>query len=218
MSNDNASRSGRTNGAAPMGSTVAIVVTAIAVILAFLILRKVNEGTADTSTSKPNDTSEQVTTTLDGGQVTTASTAAPSTTITLITTGTKVQVANASTQNGVAKQMSDVLGTKGFSMAEAVSASLKLPVSKVYYKADDPAALDVANSIAALFGGITVEPSGLPVPTETGAWAEGSGVILMLGDDFAGKTLAQISGAPTTGTTTPPTTVATGATVAPVTT
>jgi hypothetical protein len=212
MSNDNASRSGRTNGAAPMGSTVAIVVTAIAVILAFLILRKVNEGSTDTSSSKPNNTSAQSTTTLDGSQVTTGSTEAPTTTAPLITTGTKVQVANASTQNGVAKQMSDVLGTKGFSMAEAVSASVKLSVSKVYYKADDPAALDVANSLASLFGGIAVEPSGLPVPAGEGAWAEGSGVILMLGDDFAGKTLAQISGAPTTGTTTPPTTAAAGVT------
>ena len=208
MSNDNASRSGRTNGAAPMGSTVAIVVTAIAVILAFLILRKVNEGSTDTSSSKPNNTTAQSTTTLDGSQVTTASTAAPSTTLVLVTTGTKVQVANASTQNGVAKQMSDVLGTKGFSMAEAVSASVKLPVSKVLYKADDPAALDVANSLASLFGGIAVEAQGLPVPAGEGAWAEGSSVILLLGDDFAGKTLAQISGAPTTGTTTPATTVA----------
>ena len=218
MSNDNASRSSRTNGAAPMGSTVAIVVTAIAVILAFLILRKVNEGTSDTSTSKPNDTTSQSSTTLDGGQVTTASTAAPTTSLVLVTTGTKVQVANASTQNGVAKQMSDVLATKGFTMAEAVSASVKLPVSKVLYKSDDPAALDVANSIAALFGGIAVEAQGLPVPAGEGAWAEGSGVILLLGDDFAGKTLAQIGGQPTTGTTTPPTTVAAGVTVAPVTT
>lgn len=212
MSNDNASRSGRTNGAAPMGSTVAIVVTAIAVILAFLILRKVNEGSSDTSSSKPDNSSAQSTTTLDGSQVTTGSTPAPTTSLVLVTTGTKVQVANASSQNGVAKQMSDVLATKSFSMAEAVSASVKLPVSKVIYKADDPAALDVANSIAALFGGIVVEPSGLPVPAGEGAWAEGSGVILLLGDDFAGKTLAQIGGAPTTGTTTPPTTVAAGVT------
>lgn len=218
MSNDNASRSGRTNGAAPMGSTVAIVVTAIAVILAFLILRKVNDSSGDTSSSKPNDTTSATSTTLDPTQVTTASTVAPSTTLALVTTGTKVQVANASTQNGVAKQMSDVLATKGFSMAEAVSASVKLPVSKVLYNADDPNAKPVADSLAALFGGIAVETQGLPVPAGEGSWAEGSGVILLLGDDFAGKTLAQISGQPTTGTTTPPTTVATGATVAPVTT
>lgn len=212
MSNDNASRSGRTNGAAPMGSTVAIVVTAIAVILAFLILRKVNEGTSDTSSSKPENTSSQSTTTLDGSQVTTGSTIATTTTLNLVTTGTKVQVANASTQNGVAKQMSDVLATKGFSMAEAVSASVKLPTSKVLYNADDPNAKLVADSLAALFGGIAVEAQGLPVPAGEGSWAEGSGVILLLGDDYAGKTLAQISGAPTTGTTTPPTTVAAGVT------
>ncbi len=205
MSNDNAKRSTRTNGAAPMGSTVAIVVTAIAVILAFLILRKVNDDTSDASTSKPDATSAQSTTTLDGAVVA-QPTIPPTTELVLVTIGTKVQVANASTQNGVAKQMSDVLGTKGFLMADAVSASVKLPVSKVLYNADDPAAKPVADSLAALFGGIVVEAQGVPVPAGEGAWAEGSGVILLLGDDFAGKTLAQISGVPTTGTTTPPTT------------
>ena len=44
MSNDSAGRTTRsTSGGAPMGSTVAIVVTALAVILGFLILRKVND-------------------------------------------------------------------------------------------------------------------------------------------------------------------------------
>ena len=204
MSNDNAKRTTRTNGAAPMGSTVAIVVTAIAVILAFLILRKVNDDTSEASTSKPDATSAQSSTTLDGAVVT-QPTVPPTTEVVLVTIGTKVQVANASTQNGVAKQMSDVLGTKGFSMAVAVSASVKLPVSKVLYKADDPAAKPVADSLAALFGGIAVEAQGVPVPAGAGAWAEGSSVILLLGDDFAGKTLAQINGEPTTGTTTPPT-------------
>jgi hypothetical protein len=203
MSNDNAKRTTRTNGAAPMGSTVAIVVTAVAVILGFLILRKVNDNTSDAS-SKPSVTTSEVTTTLDGAVVT-QPTVPPTTELVLVTIGTKVQVANASTQNGVAKQMSDVLGTKGFLMADAVNASVNLPVSKVLYNADDPAAKPVADSLAALFGGIVVEAQGVPVPAGEGAWAEGSSVILMLGDDYAGKTLAQIGGEPTTGTTTPPT-------------
>jgi len=203
MSNDNASRPGRTNGAAPMGSTVAIVVTAVALILGFLILRKVNDG--DTAVSKPGDTSAAVTSTVAGAG-TTQPVIVTTSTAPLVTTGTKVQVANASTQNKVAAQMSDVLATKGFLMAEAVSATVKLSVSKVFYNADDPAAKPVAESLATLFGGIVVEPSGLPVPAGEGKWAEGSGVILMLGDDFAGKTLAQIGGQPATGTTTPPTT------------
>ena len=38
MSNENAGRTGRTNGAAPMGSTVAIAVTLVALVLGFLIL------------------------------------------------------------------------------------------------------------------------------------------------------------------------------------
>ncbi|MEN9647030.1 MAG: hypothetical protein RL238_3699, partial [Actinomycetota bacterium] len=48
MSNDSAGRTPRsTSGGAPMGSTVAIVVTAVAVILGFLILRQVGNSDSD---------------------------------------------------------------------------------------------------------------------------------------------------------------------------
>jgi LytR cell envelope-related transcriptional attenuator len=117
-----------------------------------------------------------------------------------------VQVANASSVDGAAGRMSTALGGKGFEMAEAVSATEKLEVSKVIYNADDPAALPVATSLAEVMGGIAVEAAGLPIPVPSGNWAEGSGVVLMLGNDSASKTLAQISGVPTTGTTIPPTT------------
>ena len=57
-------------------------------------------------------------------------------------------------------------------------------------------------SLAALFGGIAIEARGLPIPVApTGNWAEGSGVVLMLGNDSAGKTLAEVGGAPVTGVT-----------------
>ena len=60
MSNENAGRTGRTNGAAPMGSTVAIVVTGIALLLGFLILRKVNDNDSG-STVKPDTTTSVAT-------------------------------------------------------------------------------------------------------------------------------------------------------------
>jgi|JI7StandDraft_1071085.scaffolds.fasta_scaffold179964_2 hypothetical protein len=208
MSNDTANRTGRTNGASPMGSTVAIVITVVAVILGIFILRKVNDEGG--STSANTNTTNAAVTTLDP----TATTEPPvientTTTIGLIVEGTQLQVANASNQDGVAGQMSAVLATKGFTMAEAVSASEKLEFSKVLYNASDPAAKAVAESLAAFFGGIEVAAQGLPVPVASGNWAEGSGVVLMLGNDFAGKTLDQIAGIPTTGTTAPAVTTTT---------
>ncbi len=206
MSNENAGRPGRTNGAAPMGSTVAIGVTLIALVLGFLILRKVNDGGDSSGTVKPGVTTGVTTTTIDPAVPVVPVTELTTTTLANVTTGTKVQVANASSVDGAAGNMSKALSGKGYDMAEAVSASEKLDVSKVLYNADDPNALPVATSLAALFGGIEVAPQGVPVPVASGNWAEGSGVVLMLGNDSANKTLAQISGAPATGVTVPPTT------------
>lgn len=206
MSNENAGRTGRTNGAAPMGSTVAIVVTLVALVLGFLILRKVNDS-GDSTTAKPNESSSiAVSTTLDPAAAV-SSTVAPVTTLpALVTTGTKVQVANASSIDGAAARMSTAVGARGFELAEPVSASEKLDLSKVLYNADDPAALAVATSLAALMGDIEVVAQGVPVPVASGNWGEGSGVVLMLGNDIAGKTLAEISGEPATGVTVAPTT------------
>lgn len=203
MSNDNAGRTSRPTAGAPMGSTVAIVVTLVALVLGFLILRKVNDdsssdgtggGGGGTTTTSLDLTSSTV------GQSTTTST-------TLVKTGTKVQVANASTQGGVAGQMTTALSGAGFDMATATNTAngLKSNPSKVLYDANDPNAKAVAESVAAVLGGLTVEAAPTPPPVESGTFAEGSGVILLLGDDLAGKTLSQIQGQPTTGTTVPTT-------------
>lgn len=209
MSNDNAGRTGRpgrTNGAAPMGSTVAIVVTFVALLLGFLILRKVNDDDGGGGTVKPSVTESTLptATTLDPTASTTATTVETTTTLAAVTTGTKVQVANASTVDGAAGKMTTALTTKGFEMAEAVSASEKVDNSKVLFSPDVPEAEAVAKTLAAMLGNIEVAAQGIPTPTASGNWAEGSGVILMLGNDYAGKTLAEISGQPATGVTVPP--------------
>ncbi len=204
MSNDNAGRPSRsTGGNAPMGSTVAIVVTAVAVILGFLILRKINDN-GSSGTTKP-DTSTSTSTTIDTSSSVDQTT---STTQALITQGTKVQVANASNASGTAKQMTTALSGKGFDTADPTNATVspKLDLTKVIYDASNPAALPVASSVALVLGGVTVEASPTPPPVEAGAFAEGSGVIVLLGNDLAGKTLPAIAGEPTTGTTAPPTT------------
>jgi hypothetical protein len=187
-----------------MGSTVAIIVTGIALLLGFLILRKVNDDDGG-GTVKPSVTESTLVTetTADPLATTTPTTATP-TTLAVVTTGTKVQVANASTVDGAAGKMTTSLTTKGFEMAEAVSASEKLEASKVLFAADVPGAEAVAKTLATMLGNLEVVAQGIPTPTATGTWAEGSGVILMLGNDYAGKTLAEISGEPATGVTVPP--------------
>jgi hypothetical protein len=192
-----------------MGSTVAIVVTVVAVVLGFLILRKVNDD-GNSGSVTPGATT---TTTL----VDTSSTVAFSTTTTtpLQKQGTKVQVANASATSGVAKQMTTALTAEGFDTADPTNASVDLDVSKILYNAGDPNGLPVANALSVTMGGIVVEQSPAAPPVESGAFAAGSAVILLLGNDYAGKTIAQIQGA---GATTTPTTQPQVTAVAPTTT
>lgn len=195
MSNDSAGRTPRsTSGGAPMGSTVAIVVTVVAVVLGFLILRQVNDKGDSSGTVTPGATS----TTL----VDTSSTVAFTTTTQapLQKQGTKVQVANASNKSGVAKQMTLALTGEGFDMAEATNATTKGDVSKIVYNAADPNALPVANALSVTLGGVAVEQAAAAPPVTSGAFAPGSAVILLLGNDLAGKTVAEIQGGGATTT------------------
>lgn len=208
MSNDFGGRGSRTpTTSSSMGSGVAIFVTAVALVLGFLILRKVNDSTPET-VSPGGDTEQTDGSTVDTGATLPLDTG-PTTTAALVQTftGTNVQVANSSVQNGVAKMMTTALLGAGFTTTEATNgtADPKLTTSKVIYNADDPTAKPVADTLAAILGGLVVEPASIPLPVQSGSWAAGSGVILLLGNDLAGKTLDQIQGVTATGTTQPPT-------------
>jgi hypothetical protein len=201
MSNDSAGRTPRsTSGGAPMGSTVAIVVTVVAVLLGFLILRKVNDDGSSGGSITPGGT----TTTLVDTSSTVAFTS--TTQLQLQKQGTKVQVANASSKSGVAKQMTLALTAEGFDMADATNAAanVNLDVSKISYNAADPNALPVANALSVTLGGIAVEQAPAAPAVESGAFAPGSAVILLLGNDLAGKTIAEIQAASAAPTTTQP--------------
>ena len=79
------------------------------------------------------------------------------------------------------------MGEPGNGIGENLTASI------VYYLAGDPAAQAVAQSIATEFGGVQVAELPVPPPAEGGGVA-GATVLVMLGSDAAGKTLAELSG------------------------
>jgi len=213
------------SGGSPIGSTAAIIIAVVAVVGGFFILRQINSddnstgGTGPgitaggTTIAPPGDTSGGVVTTLDPTQ-----TAAPETTLPItpttppaVTSGATVVVANASTVDGAAGRFTTALKAKNFTTADGVTASVKLPVSVVYYDQADTtgASLSVATYLASLLGNISVEPLPSPPPVKGGSLGTGVTVLLMLGSDKADKTLEQ-AGAPAT-TTIP----AAGVTVAP---
>ena len=206
MSYDNPGRTtrppSRSSSSAPMGSTVAIVVTAIAVLLAFFILRKVNDSGATSTVD--NGTIATTATTLPGDTSLTTIPQVTETTTGITKIGTSVQVVNCSNQEGVARNMSNALAAEGFTMVEPDTGTIDLPVTKIIYNPDDPLALPVAQTVSLLLGGAPVETAGVVPTLLLGTWAPGSSVIVLLGDDLAGKTLAQIAGVETTGTTVPP--------------
>lgn len=109
-------------------------------------------------------------------------------------TSTKVQVANCSEHNGVARMMTQILADEGFTTVDPTNGTCdpKIDTSYVIYNEGTAGAEAVANTVAGVLGGLSVEPGTLPIKVGSGAWAEGSGVVLLLGNDLAGKTLEQI--------------------------
>jgi hypothetical protein len=186
-----------TTNASPMGSAVAIVIAIAAVIAGFLILQNIR----DTDGSDAGSGANATTTTVGGG---TSSSVVPDTTVFVPQkTGTKVQVANSAGVAKAAGTMTTILESQGFDMAEAIDGTVSdLAVTKVLYVAADPNAQTVALTLASLIGVAEIEPAGATVDTKEGTLPAGTGVLVLLGQDKAGKTLEQIQGGGTTDTTT----------------
>jgi hypothetical protein len=189
-------------GGSPVGSTLSIVLAVVAVVAGFLILRNITDDNDGASSAIGDDGSEETdvtTTTVDPGLATT--TVAPTTTVPpIVTEGATVVVANASGVPGSAGRMSTSLGAAGYTMAEATNATSQLEVSIVYYDPAVAAAQAVAESVARSMGGLESAPVPTPVPIEGGA-LNGSGVVVMLGTAQADKTLEELVGGTTAGST-----------------
>jgi hypothetical protein len=84
----------------------------------------------------------------------------------------------------------------GFTVVGAVNGSAALGDifdSAVYYDTSNPQAQAVAESLSEVLGGIgTVAPLPEAVPTNDGDM-QGATVLLLLGDDVAGKTLEELN-------------------------
>lgn len=188
-------------GGSPVGSWLTIALAVIAVIIGFLILNNITDdgGSAgDTSSATGGDTESATTGTGPVVSVDVPVTEAPTTTTTIprVTTGASVLVANANTVGGSAGNMTKTLELAGYTMIDPVNASgPNLTDSIVYYDEAQAAAQDVANSVARDLGGVEVLVLPTPAPTESGDLGE-AGVLVLLGDAEAGKTLEELSGTP----------------------
>jgi len=178
-------------GGSPVGSTLSIVLAVVAVVIGFLILNNITDD-GGSSSSGGSASVDVTTTTIDTGLTTTT---APSvTTTTLVTEGATVIVANASGVPGSAGRMTDTLALAGFTMGEATNSTTgQIEVSVVYYDPGIAAAQDVANSVALVMGGLTVETVPTPPPVDGGSLGD-AGVLVMLGTNQADKTLEEMSG------------------------
>jgi LytR cell envelope-related transcriptional attenuator len=193
MSNEQPSRSRRSgSGASPMGSTLAIVIAIAAVIVAFLILRNIRSDSGDATTPSTLPTS----TTVDPGTANTSAalpTPPQSTVFQPTTVGAKVLVANSSHADGVAKVLSTALAGQQFQMGTPTNGGTKEAVTKIQYKENDPQAQQVAQSIAQLMGVASIEVIPTPVALGDPTLLADNTVVVLLGDDKAGKTLAQMT-------------------------
>ena len=149
-----------------------------------------------------DDAAEVVTTTTEASVETTAAPAVTTTTVEettttavpeIVTDGAVVIVANASSINGSAGRMSELLAAEGFDMGTPTNSTEgALGASKIYY-IDDEAALAVAESLVRAFGGVIQIVEIPAVPPISSSELGDAGVIVALGDDFADQLLPGVT-------------------------
>jgi hypothetical protein len=189
-------------GSSPVGSWITIALAAAALIVGFLILRNINDD-GDSSTADPTTEttpgSGSTAQTLPAPIIPEVTTPPAPETIPRVVTGAKVVVANANTVGGSAGDMTAALQAVGYETIKAVDANDSVKASIVYYDAEVTGALEVANSVARDLGGLEVLPVEVPnAPTASGDLGD-AGVLVLLGDDQAGKSIEELSGAAAAG-------------------
>lgn len=187
------------DGGAPISGALTIILAIVAVVAGFLILRAITGdgggggsavGPGATQTTEPAVDPSETTTTV---AQTTTTTEPP-----LVFTGATVVVANANNVNGSAGAMTRELEAAGFTLGTAVNASAsvgQLTDSVIYFDASSDDARAVAESVNRLMGAdLSISPLPETPPTSDGT-LDGQ-VLLMLGNDKAGATLAELAPEP----------------------
>ncbi len=144
-------------------------------------------GSEEPAAEEPTVEAEAAVTTTAAPAPTT--TEAPTTTLAEVNyAAAVVVVANASSVNGSAGRMSDILSAAGYTMGSATNSTEgQLGATKVYYATGDDAAQAVAESIVRVLGG-AIELLQLPgVPPVESASLDGATVLIALGDDWADR-------------------------------
>ncbi len=193
------------DGGAPVSGALAIVLAVVAVVAGFLILRSISDGgeqpldfsgSANDSVGAAGADSND-----DAGDPGTDSTVAtlPTTTTEppIVVAGASVLVANANGVSGSASSMTRALETgPGFTMVEPVNASQAVgdvDVSVIYFEPSITASQQVAESLGRVLGGVATIAAMPETPPTSDGSLNGAGVLLMLGNDKAGKTLAELA-------------------------
>ena len=192
---------------APAGSTVAIVIAAVAVLLGLFVLKKFSDDDETVNTT-PTTKPPAGVTTLPGSTGTTKP-ASPGTSAVAVpdkpNKDVKLIVANASGTGGAAAKLSAILTKAGFTTIKATNATgAKIDTSIVYYDTTMPGARENALFAAKTMGLPATAVKSMPakIPTTEAKLEDGTGVLVLLGLDKAGKTAEQMSGSakPTTST------------------
>lgn len=195
-------------GGAPVSGALTIVLAVVAVVAGFLILRSItnDDGTATT----PGGGGPAVTTPSETAPITTDPPVTTTTVLQRVTDGAAVVVANANGVNGSAGQMSRALEAVGYDMGSATNAATsigQLEATVIYFDPDVPAAQAVAESVNRDLGNdASISALASPAPTVDGS-VDGD-VLVMLGNDKAGRTLEELAPSsapaePTPGVTSP---------------
>lgn len=183
----------RTASVPASAGTFTIILALVAVVLGVIILRSIGDadggsgaGPVATTTTVP-----EVDPTETSEPAVTQPTVPP-----LVFEGATVVVANANRVNGSAGAMSRDLDAAGFTVAGAVNAAVEigqLELTVVYYDASSEAARLVADSVNRVMGGdASVAPLPSTIPTEGGQLV--GQVLVLLGNDKGGKSLAELAG------------------------
>ena len=188
----------------PPPGVLPIALSLIAVLAGFLILRSISSDGSTALVTPDAVVTEESELDEDAAEATTTTTT--TTEPPLVFDGATVVVANANSVGGSAGQMTRALEAAGFTVSDAVNAAGgvgTLETSLVYYDANSEGALAVAESVVRVLGGdISVAPLPEVAPTTDGTVS--GQVLVMLGDDKAGKTLAELAPAPATEVVPPP--------------